>query len=147
MSDDHDLRKRRQALETELAGLSDQQERGFRANADAVNRLPAGVIEPEAAETPEFAASELAAEERAADSAMEDLRDQIDLIDDELVHSRQFGVTQHDASSMSEFADDEAAADSAIADLRRQIDAIDHELARSEGVTGAGSRVLWWLRK
>jgi hypothetical protein len=143
MSDDQDLRKRRQALETELAGLSDQQERGFSANADAVNRLPAGVRQPEAVQTPEL----FTAEERAADSAMEDLRDQIDSIDDELVHSRQFGVTQHDPASMSEFADDEVAAGSAIDDLRRQIDVIDHELARGEGVSGAVRRALWWLRK
>ena len=146
MSDDQDLRKRRQALETELAGLSDQQQRGFTANADAVDRLPAGVRQPEAMQTPEL--DEFTAEERAADLAMEDLRDQIDLIDDELVHTRQFGVTQHDPASMSEFADDEVAAGAAIDDLRRQIDVIDHELARGEGgVRGAVRRALWWLRK
>jgi hypothetical protein len=142
MSEDQDLRKRRRALETELGGLSDQQERALRANADAVNRLPTGVTRPEAVELPE-----VAAEEVAADSAMEDLRHQIDLIDDELVHTRQFGVTQHDAASMSEFADDEAAADSAIDDLRRQIDVIDNELARNDGLKGVRRRVLWWLRK
>jgi hypothetical protein len=146
MSDDQDLRKRRQALETELAGLSDQQQRGFSANADAVDRLPAGVRQPEAVQAPEL--EEFTAEERAADSAMEDLRFQIDLIDDKLVHSRQFGVTQHDPASMSEFADDKAAADSAIDDLRRQIEEIDHELARSEGgFRGAARRALWWLRR
>jgi len=105
MSDDQDLRKRRQALETELGGLLDQQERGLRATAEAVSRLPAGVLEPETY------ASELRDEEIAADSAMDDLHRQIDAIDDELVHTRQFGVTQHDAAAMSEFAEDEAAAE------------------------------------
>jgi hypothetical protein len=142
MSDEHDLRKRRQALETELGGLRDQQERGLMANDDAVSRLPAGVIEPEAVEMSEFTD-----EERAAESDMEDLRHEIDMIDSELVHTRQFGVTQHAAASMSEFADDEVAADTAIVDLRHQIDVIDNELARRDGVRGAARRMLWWLRK
>jgi len=142
VSEDHDLRKRRQALETELGGLRDQQQRALEANEDAVSRLPAGVIEPEVVEMPEFVD-----EEMAADADMEELRHEIDLIDNELVHTRQFGVTQHDAAAMSEFAEDEVAADSAMADLRQQIDVIDNELARNDGVRGAARRVLWWLRK
>jgi hypothetical protein len=142
MSEGHDLRKRRQALETELGGLRDQRERAFRANDEAVSRLPAGVIEPEVVEMPEFVD-----EEMAADSDMKDLRHEIGLIERELVHTRQFGVTQHDAAAMSEFADDDVAADSAIVDLRHQIDVIDNKLARNDGVRGAARRVLWWLRK
>jgi hypothetical protein len=141
MTEDQDLRKRRQALETELGGLLDQQERGERASAEAVGRLPAGVLEPEAG------ASEFQDEEIAAESAMDDLRRQIDAIDSELVHTRQFGVTQHDAAAMSEFAEDDAAAETAIHDLRRQIDAIDDELSRKDGVSGARRRMLRWLRK
>jgi len=142
MSEDQDLRQRRQALEAELGALSDQQERGDRANADAVSRLPAAVVQPEPAQM-----SEVADEERAADSAMDELRDEINLIADELVHARQFGVTQHDPASMSEFAEDDEAADSAIDDLRRQIDVLDHELAARDGVKASGRRLLWWLRK
>jgi hypothetical protein len=136
MSENHGLRERRQALETELGGLRDQQERGFRANEDAVGR------QPEAAEVPELVDDEVAAE-----SAMEDLRQQIDLVGSELAHARQFGVTQHDAAAMGEFADDDVAADSAIDDLGRQIEVIDNELARDDGLRGARRRLLWWLRK
>jgi hypothetical protein len=144
MREGHDLRKRRQALETELGGLRDQRERGFRANRDALSRQQFAVTRPDAAGTSEFVD-----DEAAADAGMNDLRRQIDLVGDELARTRQFGVTQHDAAGMAEFADDEVAADAAMEDLRRQIELIDHALARSAngGLRGAAQRVLWWLHR
>jgi hypothetical protein len=79
MNEAHDLRQRRQALETELSSLRDQRERAFRANSDALSLQRAGVTDHNASEM-----QQLADDETAGDSAMTELRRQIELIDDQL---------------------------------------------------------------
>jgi hypothetical protein len=86
MSEVHDLRQRRRALETQLSTLREQ--RAFRANSDALSRQQVGAAQLDAAEMREFAE-----DEAAGDSAMTDLRHQIELIDDELARDHVGGLT------------------------------------------------------
>jgi hypothetical protein len=88
MSDIQDLRRRQQALETELSGLREQRERDFRAYSDAGSRQYAGATDHNAAEM-----EELADGETAGDSAMTELHRQIELIDDELARDHGGGFT------------------------------------------------------
>jgi hypothetical protein len=88
MSEVQDLQRRRQALETELSGLREQRERAFRANSDVLSLQRAGVTDHSAAEMQAFAANEI-----AGDSAMTELRRQIELIDDELARDHHDGFT------------------------------------------------------
>jgi ABC-type phosphate transport system auxiliary subunit len=85
MSEVDDLRRRREALETQLSAL--REERAFRANS-VLSRQRVGVTHHDAAEMQEFAADEV-----AGDSAMTDLRRRIELIDDELARDHGAGFT------------------------------------------------------
>jgi ABC-type phosphate transport system auxiliary subunit len=87
MSEVQDLQRRRQALETELSGLREQWERAFRANSDVLSLQRVGVTDHSAAEMQAFAA----ANEISGDSAMTELRRQIELIDDELARDHGGG--------------------------------------------------------
>jgi hypothetical protein len=82
MSEVTDLRTRRQALDTQLSGLREQRERAFRANSDALSRQRVGVTDHDAAAMQAFASDEV-----AGDSAMTDLRREIELIDAELTRN------------------------------------------------------------
>jgi hypothetical protein len=88
MSDIHELRKRREALETQLHALREQREHAFRANSDALTRQRFGVTDHADAEMKQFADDEV-----AGDSTMTDLRREIDLIDDELARDYPGGLT------------------------------------------------------
>jgi hypothetical protein len=88
MSEVQDLRQRRQALETQLSALRAQRDHAFRANSDALSRQRAGVTHHDAEEMKEFAADEV-----AGDSAMTDLRRQIESIDDELAGDHGGGLS------------------------------------------------------
>jgi hypothetical protein len=79
LSEVEDLRQRRQALEAELSGLREQRERAFRANSDALSLQRVGVTDHSPAEMQQFAD-----DETDGDSAMTELRREIELIDDEL---------------------------------------------------------------
>jgi hypothetical protein len=68
--------------------LREQRERAFRPNSDALSRQRVGVTHHDAAEIQEFATDEV-----ASDSAMTDLRRQIELIDDELARDHRGGLT------------------------------------------------------
>jgi hypothetical protein len=74
-----DLRQRRQALETQLSALREQREHAARTNSYARSRQRIGVTAHTAVQMQEFADDQIAGE-----SAMTDLRRQIELIDDEL---------------------------------------------------------------
>jgi len=87
MSDLSELRRRRQALETQLSALSEQREHAFRANSDALALQDAGVTHHDGAEMKQFSDAE-----NAGDSAMTDLRRQIALIDDELERNHGSGI-------------------------------------------------------
>ncbi len=89
MSEVQDLRQRRQALEAQLGALREERERAFRANSDALSRQRAGVTLHDDAEMKEFADHEV-----AGDSAMTDLRRQIELIDVELARDHGGGLTE-----------------------------------------------------
>jgi hypothetical protein len=84
MSEAQDLRQRRQVLETQLSALRAKRDHASRANSDALSRQRVGVTNHNAEEMKEFAADEV-----AGDSAITDLRRQIESIDDEL--ARDFG--------------------------------------------------------
>jgi hypothetical protein len=86
MSDVKELRRRRQALETQLSILSEQREHAFRANSDALALQRAGVTHHDRPEMKRFANAEI-----AGDSTMTDLRRQIELIDDELERNHGSG--------------------------------------------------------
>jgi hypothetical protein len=87
MSDVSDLRRRRQALETQLGALDEQRERAFRANSDARALQDAGVTHHDRAEMKQFSDAET-----AGDSTMTNLRRQIALIDDELERNQGRGL-------------------------------------------------------
>jgi ABC-type phosphate transport system auxiliary subunit len=87
MSEVQDLRQRRQALETQLSALRVQRERAFRVNSDALSRQRVGVTYHDAADM-----QPLATDEVAGDSAMADLRREIELIDDELARDHGGGL-------------------------------------------------------
>ncbi|HZS25551.1 MAG TPA: hypothetical protein VFA30_11275 [Gaiellaceae bacterium] len=86
MSDVNELRQRREALETELAALTAQRERAFRANSDALALQQAGATHHDGT-----AMKELADAESAGDSTMTALRREIALIDDELARDHRGG--------------------------------------------------------
>jgi hypothetical protein len=86
MSEFNDLQQRRNALQTQLSTLRLQRERAFRANSDALSLQRAGVTHREAVEMKGFADDEI-----AGDSAMTDIRRQIELIDGELTSGRGGG--------------------------------------------------------
>jgi hypothetical protein len=87
MSDVNELRRQRQALETQLGTLSGQKEYAFRVNSDALALQRAGVTHHDGVEMQQFADAEL-----AGDSTMTDLRRRIALIDDELERDHGGGL-------------------------------------------------------
>ena len=87
MSEVKDLRERREALRAQLVELQQQRERAFRKNSDALALQRAGVTDHDAAGMKGFADDEV-----AGDSAMTDLRRQIELIDDELARDHGGGL-------------------------------------------------------
>jgi hypothetical protein len=88
MSDVHELRHRREALETQLSALQEQREHAFRVNSDALALQQAGVTHHDEAEMKGFAGNEI-----AGDATMTDLRRQIGLINDELDRDHGGGLT------------------------------------------------------
>jgi hypothetical protein len=86
MSDVNELRRRREALETQLAALTEKREHAFRVNSDALALQQAGVTHHDGA-----AMKELADAESAGDSTMSVLRREIAQIDDELVRDHRGG--------------------------------------------------------
>jgi hypothetical protein len=90
MSDVHELRRRRETVQTQLTSLIDQRERAFRLNSDALALQQAGVTHHDGA-----AMKELADAECAGDSRMTALRRQIDVIDDELARDHRGGLVGH----------------------------------------------------
>jgi hypothetical protein len=89
MSEVQDLRQRREAMETELKALREQRERAFRANSDALSLQRSGVTDHSAAEMQQFADKET-----GGDSAMTELRREIELVDDELATKRRGGASR-----------------------------------------------------
>jgi hypothetical protein len=83
MSDGNELHRRRDELQTQLTALTEQRERAFRVNSDALALQQAGVTHRDGA-----AMKELADAESAGDSAMTTLRREIEAIDKELAHDR-----------------------------------------------------------
>jgi hypothetical protein len=89
MSEVQDLQQRREAMETELRALREQRERAFRANSDALSLQRSGVTDHNAAEMQQFADKET-----VGDSAMTELRREIELVDDELATKRRGGASR-----------------------------------------------------
>jgi hypothetical protein len=87
MSDVNELRRRREALETQLTALSEQRERAFRVNSDALSLQQAGVTHHDTA-----AMKTLADAESAGDSTMTLLRREIAQIDGELARDHRGGL-------------------------------------------------------
>jgi hypothetical protein len=86
MHDIQDLRRRRQALQTELGALREQQERASRANSYARSRQRAGVTDHNESQMREFAEDETARE-----PAITDVRREIESIDTELARDHGGG--------------------------------------------------------
>jgi hypothetical protein len=80
MNEVQDLRERREALQTELGSLREQQERASRANSYALSRQRAGVTHLDESEM-----KELADDEVARGPAIAEVRREIELIDSELL--------------------------------------------------------------
>jgi hypothetical protein len=80
MNEVQDLRQRREALQTQLGALREQQERASHANSYALSRQRAGVTHLDEAEM-----KELADDEVLRGPAITDIRRQIELIDSELL--------------------------------------------------------------
>jgi ribosome-binding ATPase YchF (GTP1/OBG family) len=87
MSDDNQLRRRRDELEIQLIALTEQRERAFRVNSDALALQQAGVTHRDSA-----AMKQLADAESAGDSAMTALRREIEAIDNELARDHRGGL-------------------------------------------------------
>ena len=87
MNEVQELRQRREALQTQLGTLREQQERASRANSYALSRQQAGVTHHDDAEL-----KELADDEVAREPAITDLRRQIDSIDTELARDHDSGL-------------------------------------------------------
>jgi hypothetical protein len=87
MSDVNELRRRREGLETQLAALTEQRERAFRVNSDALALQQAGVTHHDGA-----AMKTLADAESAGDSTMTVLRREIEQIDGELARDHRGGL-------------------------------------------------------
>lgn len=96
MSDVNELCRRREALETQLAALSQHRERAFRVNSDARALQQAGVTHHDAA-----AMKQLSAAESAGDSTMTVLRREIAQIDDELARDHRGGFAGRRQKMMS----------------------------------------------
>lgn len=96
MNDANELRRRREALETQLTTLSRQRERAFRVNSDALALQQAGVTHHDGA-----AMKELSDAESAGDSTMTVLRREIAQIDDELVRDHRGGLAGRRQKIMS----------------------------------------------
>lgn len=86
MTDLDELRRRREALETQLIALTEQREHAFRVNSDALALQQAGVTHHDGAEMKQFADAE-----RAGDSTMTVLRREIEQIDNELARDHRGG--------------------------------------------------------
>jgi hypothetical protein len=84
-----DLRQRREALQTQLGALRDQQERASHANSFALSRQRAGVTHLDESEMKEFADDAVTRE-----PAITDTRRQIELIDDELARNEGAHLTE-----------------------------------------------------
>jgi hypothetical protein len=89
MTEVRNLRQRRQALQTELGALREQQERASRANSYARSRQRAGVTNHNESEM-----KELADDEAARGPAIIDVRRQIESIDTELEHDHGGGPAE-----------------------------------------------------
>jgi hypothetical protein len=87
MTEVRDLRQRRQALQTELSALREQQERASRANSYALSRQRAGVTDND-----ESQMKELADDEVSLEPAIIDVRRQIESIDTELARDHGGGT-------------------------------------------------------
>ena len=98
MSDANELRRRREALETQLTSLSRQRERAFRVNSDALALQQAGVTHHDGA-----AMKQLSDAEGAGDSTMTVLRREIAQIDEELVRDHRGGLVGRSQKIMSRF--------------------------------------------
>jgi hypothetical protein len=96
MSDVNELRRRREALETKLTTLTEQRERAFRVNSDALALQQAGVTHHDGS-----AMKELADAESAGDSTMTALRREIAQIDDELARDHTGGFVGRRRKIMS----------------------------------------------
>jgi hypothetical protein len=83
MSKVEELRQRREALQTQLGALRDQQDRASHANSFALSRQRAGVTHLHESEM-----KQLADDEVARGPAITDIRRQIELIDDEIASDR-----------------------------------------------------------
>lgn len=86
MTEVRNLRQRRQALQTELGALREQQERASRANSYALSRQRAGVTDHDESQMKVFADDEAAGE-----PAITDVRRQIESIDTELARDHGGG--------------------------------------------------------
>jgi hypothetical protein len=89
MSKVQDLRQRREALQTDLGALREQQERASRANSYALSRQRSGVTQHD-----ESQMKELADDEVAREPAIADTRRQIELIDNELAGDQGGRLTE-----------------------------------------------------
>ena len=87
MNEVRDLRQRRQALQTDLSMLREQQERASRANSYALSRQRAGVTDHD-----ESQLKELADDEVSREPAITDIRREIESIDNELAHDHGNGL-------------------------------------------------------
>ena len=96
MSDVNELRRRREALETQLATLSQERERAFRVNSDALALQQAGVTHHDGA-----VMKQLSDAESAGDSTMTALRREIAQIDDELDRDHRGGFAGRRQKIMS----------------------------------------------
>ena len=87
MTEARDLRHRRQALQTELSMLREQQELAARENSYALSRQRAGITDHD-----ESQLKELADDEVSREPAMSDIRREIESIDSELAHDHGSGL-------------------------------------------------------
>jgi hypothetical protein len=95
MNEVQDLRQRREAMDTKLRALREQRERAFRVNSDALSLQRSGVTDHNAAKMQQFAD-----DETAGDSAMTELRREIELLDDELATKGRGGASAGGARIM-----------------------------------------------
>lgn len=87
MTEAHDLRQRRHALQTELSMLREQQERASRENSYALSRQRAGTTDHD-----ESHMKELADDEVSRQPAISGIRREIESIDSELAHDHGSGL-------------------------------------------------------
>jgi hypothetical protein len=96
MSTSDDLRRRREALQTELNNLRDQRERASRTNSYARSRQQAGVTDHSSAELKGFDDDEV-----AGDGRMSELRREIESLDGEISRTSGGGLVDRARRLMS----------------------------------------------